>query len=1547
MQGAKFGLPPEIRRFSGLYRFISPERFEELGIDHEDVPLGTFPAEDHPPFLPDRFGGNAYGLGLFEQTVLPQEEARLLEEMDLDDPVQVARHHRALNDIFKRLGLLIRFSRQGRAFYLIPRQFVAHFLVEVRAKADIITEFLNDLLARRLRETMRVGLVGGDHELLLPELQSRLPHMDFALIDSLPALTAPLRPLQAVLMVGDPRAFALRELRRAGGPPAQDRQLREAYGFFMASRLYDLLEEDGEMLVLADRPLGSSRETLTVRFSGQEEFKRFLLFSHVYRTRRRYRSGEGLVLKVNRFDFHAFLTGLGVYHETVEGLLGGRGLARVDPKEIDALDYQDLPLPRGSAPRLLAAWRRWLGPFFETKALSSQLPEAQRRHWAERYAIDGDFPDTQVVFWGQRRRPLVNLPRLESLAGRRNLAGCDRGLLAGYKDSLSYVLKVVGILDQVRAGTLSALPGLELSRLRKPFEQSARHPQTADVLRLMDLAPRLRRLQMRLNPQEIMGPSTPVMDNLEKLSLLGLDEGALGQLYLIVLGHSTMARVTFGKLPETTLRPLTDLSRYQDLEEALSVIRLYRLLSVAEAAAAASEGQLRPEQVEELFNLYDNSIRVVTDPDLDWEDILAGQISRIGGVQAQAARKMLKLFDLFDFLELWRDLERAGPRQKEALADFDPTKLERIQMVIDLLQQVRRFVGRFYAGDSSARPYFFRALLNSELHGTGRLLSSLGTPAGFTLLWIGVHTSERRLINFNRLLEVERPELLPLRLEKLRRALLGLTPDQLTPEWLAQLRETMTLHGEAYVHDSGIYLTVDSRTGALTPRFVDVLEELASLKRELNLTLGKPLPEIPDHRLKAMDRRAHAVARFVRALSPEPRAPEDDRRWRWDVQEEHRGLERQLEHYLLEQLFRLPVFAQSLRRLVENCPHMLDRVLPQPTSSPRTAQRLAAAAKLSALISRRLDAFQDMTLSHELARVEFGPAATGILGISPLQFQTLTASLGQLLENHPGLNLLLMLALLLYDQEGPAGRGRPELASPLTQRLELARALHRDLSFLLEHHDHLRQIVTGEAGLSSLEAILRLDDPPLVEALFILAVICAAAREEGFLTEDILDRLFSLQDLVRKLSIQGTTAKAAHLEEIAGHARQHLAFQLYLDVQRQEAPVAGLRHLLETTRLPEQEPQRQDLLEQGRRDAGLDRLLKLRGLYFVDALDLAMLRSGVPVPFIYRQKGLRSLGRTHFERDLYEGLRLYRGLLSLPEEYQGFVQNSLADPGRPVRLIGFAEAADRLTYPNQIRLLLLGLTAAAKLDLGLGGALTVSFLPLAKVMATKFELVNEAFSQMNPATILNRPRGVKGLVGARQGLTLQTDPLARLVSIDIADLARIDRRIEAVRRASQPAKLKRIYHQELRKLKLTTYQTLDYQQRLEAAFNENLARLGEAMMEKTRKRLAHENDLDSLEVLFQTAWEEGQELPLSQDRQQSLRDLFEMHVERLRAQLLEETNRLLAGVNSFAQLDSLWAVTRHRLASQRRHFGKDFDLLLAGRFDQRAQELRDNTPPQI
>ncbi len=1528
MPGTRAGLPPEVARVSGLYRFIPPERFQELGIDPEDVPLGTFPAEDHPPFLPDRFGGNAYGLGLYEQGVLPPQQARLLEAVDLDDPAQVADNYRTLNDVFKRLGLLIRYSRSGRPFFLIPRQYVAHFLVEVQARTDEIVSFLSGLLSRRLRESLKVGIVAGEHELLLPEVQARMPHLEFTLMDSLASLAGQQGTFAAVIMVGDPLALALQQRRLQDQPPAASRG-REAYGYYVAGRLWDLLEAEGEVLCLADRPLSGSNQTITVRFASQGELKRFLMFSHVYRTRRRYKSGKGLVLEVNRFDFDIFLSGLAVYHETMEGLLGGRALAMVAPEEIDRLPYQDLPLPRGSAQKTLAAWERWFSPFFELGRRGTILPEVQRREWEARYEPEGGFPDTLLVLEGKRRPPAVSLAEVESRLSRRRLAGCDRGLLAGYKDSFGYVRKVLDILEQARQGTLEGLPGLELSRLRKPFETTHRHPALNDVIRLMDQAPRLARLERRLNPDGLAGPRTPVLDNLEKLSLMGLEEGPLMQLYLIVLGHSTMTRVTFGKLPETTLQPLTELSRYRSLEEAVTIIRLYRLLSVAEAAAASPSG-LTDDQVGELFALYDDAIRVVTDPGLDWSELLNAQVTKLGGVQAKAFRKMLKLFNLFAYLDNWRVLERAGPRQKEAMADYDPAKLERINQVVELAGQVRHFVERFYAGDAAARPYFFRALLNCELHGTGRLLPRLGATAGFTLLWICVHTSERRLLNFNRLIEVGGGPQLEERLAKLRQALSRLEPSQLSPRWLASLRGIMAEGKEAYILDSGIYLTLDQATGALTPRFLDAADELARLKREMNTSLKRGLDQVADETLQAMDRSLHGVQRFL-AAQEAPGASRLEAMAR-----EQKRLSRRLEGYLLRELFDLPQFAANLERLIQSCPRLMGHLLPEPADHPRTRLRLSAAQKLSALRSRRLDHFQDMYKSHEAARAEFGPTAAGIVGVTPLQFQTLTASLSQLLAGDGHLGRLLMLAVLLYAPRDRAPRGRDLAVHPLVRALDLAKGQLEDLSFLLEHHDLFWRIISGQDTLLGLQSLLERDNPPLIEALFLLSVVSTAASREGLLTEDMMERFFSLLQRVRGLVSQGKQAVEAHRLALEEYARQCLALEHYREIQEGEAPTSSLRHLLETTQLPP--PDRERWLRRGAMQAGLERIFKLRGLLFVSWLDLELLRQQVPVVYIYRLKGLRSVGVTHFERELYEGLRIYRGLTSLEPEQREYLLTSLGDPEWSLSLTDYPTAAERLSYPNQVRLLCLGLSAVRHLKLE-PPPLRVSFAPLARVMERKFEMVNEAITGLDLRAMANRPRILQRMRKAREGLRLHYDPESRVLSLAIADPMSLDRKIEAVRRAKDPRKLKRLYHQELKKLKLTHYHTLDFGQRLERAFQENLARLGDQMMERVRRQMAAEKKLDRLEELFNRAWEEGLDLPLSRDLQQSLRDLYELNSERIRAQYLEKVSRRLEKVHSLQELDALWGQVKKYLQRHHRHLGQDFDLIVARRFDRRARAI--------
>ena len=126
-----------------------------------------------------------------------------------------------------------------------------------------------------------------------------------------------------------------------------------------------------------------------------------------------------------------------------------------------------------------------MSPFFDLLRMDTILPDMLRRQWLEQFEIEGDFAPTMVVCHGLRRRPPVNQASVEAIPEIRLLSGCAPSLLADYKDSFEYVLKVVDILEQVRDGQYERLPGLELSRLKKPFESNRRSSQLMDVLGLM------------------------------------------------------------------------------------------------------------------------------------------------------------------------------------------------------------------------------------------------------------------------------------------------------------------------------------------------------------------------------------------------------------------------------------------------------------------------------------------------------------------------------------------------------------------------------------------------------------------------------------------------------------------------------------------------------------------------------------------------------------------------------------------------------------------------------------------------------------------------------------------------------------------------------------------------------------------------------------------------------------------------------------------------------------------------------------------------------
>ena len=235
-------LPDRIRTFDVSYKIIQPEHFASLGIDPQDVPVGTFVAEDHPPFLASRFGGNAYGLGIVEQMdKLDSSEIDFLESLNFNDPVSLKKNYRRINSIYRKLGLLMRFSRRGKRYFLIPINWVSHSLEDIKDKVDEIEGILVKQVYQRKKEKLNIGLLTASNDLIVHEITGRMPTQRFVIIDSVDKLHNGVDPLDLVVIPKDIEDLLLSMgiVGLSGSTLTQD--VFTTYGTYVAGKIYDLL----------------------------------------------------------------------------------------------------------------------------------------------------------------------------------------------------------------------------------------------------------------------------------------------------------------------------------------------------------------------------------------------------------------------------------------------------------------------------------------------------------------------------------------------------------------------------------------------------------------------------------------------------------------------------------------------------------------------------------------------------------------------------------------------------------------------------------------------------------------------------------------------------------------------------------------------------------------------------------------------------------------------------------------------------------------------------------------------------------------------------------------------------------------------------------------------------------------------------------------------------------------------------------------------------------------------------------------------------------
>jgi len=1553
---APYGLPlPDRIRTSDIsYQIIRPEEFTTLGIDPQDVPVGTFVAEDHPPFLASRFGGNAYGLGLVEhRDKLDTSELEFLENSHLSDPKNLKKNYRRINTIYRKLGLLIRFSKHGKRYFLIPINWLSHSLEDIKDKVDEIERVLVKQVYKQQKERLNVGLLTASNNLIVHEITGRMPTQRFVTIDSVDKLRQASGPFDLIVVPKDMDDLLLSlSIKSLAGSTLTQKSFT-TYGTYVAGKIYDLLGSGGELCVIASRPFPRTSQEIWVEFRNPDDLRNFLLFTHVFRSKKRYRGKSGSLLRIHLADFYNYLSGIFVYREDLKNVVGDRDPMQITAKEIDRLPYLDLKISSARRIDLESRWDKVLAPFFEKMTCHSKLAPSLKANWERNYIVEGELPDNLQIYVGRKRESSVLLERLEQEERASGMAGCSLALVAGYKNTFDYLLSVLGVLADIRDKRFERLSELELNRLYNPFAAPKnRYRAFNHVKRLMQHTSRLKRLESLLNPDRIEGATTKVLENIEKLSHLGVSAALLREIYLIVVGHTTMGRITFGKLPEKTLKSITDQAKFKSLEEMADSLRIIRLLSMSEVAASLGD-KLTKEQGKELFSLYDEAIWIAADPQLDWETLHDQKIASLGGAQNLAVRQMLKLFNLFEYLDSWTDLANKGPFQKEALADYCPEKLEQINQVLELIKITNEFKERFYESEALSRPYFFRKLLNCQFHGTGHMFPMLGTRAGFILLWITISGSPGNVINFNPLISFEQSDSAD-RLARVKKALESLDPDQLRFTYLNDIKKTLSHNRPAFIFDTGIQLRHNPANQATEVIFINVKHNLRRMELILQSAQDRLIPEIPITELKETDRLFRELHSYHEHLQRLSTANGMDAELLARQQAEIGRCCSRLEAFFAQKLLVPQRVFDTLEIIHKHCPTIGRRVLNEfwdldrikPTKKTDIGETISAyilrcLEKFQALVIKNRESLQNTETFYQLAQQQFGAMTGESIGISNTQIDMLEDIVDRV-GTRPKLLEALGAALIFQEigkltlyleeysslsQSSTHGVAGAEVLrrQALLKQLGLDEETSRLTSFLVEVHGLVGHVLRGEVALPALNLVTSAGDELLFEAFFLHSVLAAAAYREGIMVESLLDRFLSLRQAGLSV-IRGETSWQTYVDKEFKEKGQNL-------LTTTGETSAGQGHL---TLLSEWDglDDDQGFRRKGRNAAALERLFRLVGLADIGFVDVQMKNLDMPVSFIYHKKGLKSTGLQKFEEDLQRAMAVYEALMGLDEEIRRDMLDKLTPSQDLLRIYGLEYVAKHLTPENWLKLLILTFRGLHRFCREGGKPGVVDFNDLSQIIDRRYQAVSEELVALPADRLFTDGRLLSRFSRARVGLMLKCNDKERVVKPLYQDRLQMHRVLERIRGQENILRLKNLYHRELKRLKNHDHHTEDYQKLLSDSFHERLQQLIDQTLKSTQKRMRQQRNFSGIELIFAELMALAEENAFSEEQVQLVKDMYEFNRDRLRNRRLEMIYQAINDCRAAADLMELWKEIRSELLNNRRHLGKEFEDLVTARFDE-------------
>jgi hypothetical protein len=172
-----------------------------------------------------------------------------------------------------------------------------------------------------------------------------------------------------------------------------------------------------------------------------------------------------------------------------------------------------------------------------------------------------------------------------------------------------------------------------------------------------------------------------------------------------------------------------------------------------------------------------------------------------------------------------------------------------------------------------------------------------------------------------------------------------------------------------------------------------------------------------------------------------------------------------------------------------------------------------------------------------------------------------------------------------------------------------------------------------------------------------------------------------------------------------------------------------------------------------------------------------------------------------------------------------------------------------------------------------------------------------------------------------------------VLSIDFKCLVNISQKLTYITSINNVEQLKNYFHYSLSSLRKHLFYTDDYELLLEKAFEKRMTEITDMILDRTERQMGLVKDFEDLHNLANDLLDRSWDIGFSREQKHRLNDFYEMRKDALKREKLSEIKGILDNIHDPQELKDYWQSIKWYLQGNRRFFGKEFENLIARKFD--------------